>query len=203
MRMIGSYLRRRVRRVLEGISLRWNISPNLVSISTVFPAAAAVYFLMNKMYPAAVLLILASIALDMLDGKIARTQKKASKFGAYLDPMMDKVVELLIYMGLFLGGFKIEAFVALAGIFLIGAAKSWAFMVIPLKNFDWPAIGERAERYMILFPTLIVASFRESVLGISVVSAGLWLIAALVYAGTVQRMVFAKKIIEETKTMIK
>lgn len=195
--MIG----KRLRRIEKGITEKFlskihlGISPNWISAATLIPSLAAMYFIFQKHYLVAVVMILISVLLDMLDGAIARNEKKATKFGAYLDPMLDKFAEAFIYLGLFLSGFKLEAFLAFTGILLIGSAKSWAFLVIPLKNFDWPALGERAERYVILLLSFVIAPFKETVYDIPVISIALWIIIAMVYLGTIQRMVFAKKLI--------
>jgi phosphatidylglycerophosphate synthase len=195
--MLGKYLRRAEKRIFNNLAVsRYiKISPNLISLISPLPALFSVYFLMEKRYLFALPLICLSIILDLLDGAIARSSRKITKFGAYLDPMMDKFTEFFIYLGIFLAGYRLESFLAFAGILMIGSAKSWAFMVIPVGNFDWPAIGERAERYLILFISFILGSLSVTLYGFDALQIGLWIIIILVFTGTVQRILFAKKLI--------
>jgi archaetidylinositol phosphate synthase len=198
--MIGGWLRKYesafVNRILGIIKL--NVNPNSVSLLSLVPAAIAVLFFMQESYITGLILMQVSIFLDMLDGAIARKYNRPSKFGAYLDPMLDKFTEFFMYLGLFLAGFKLEAFLAFSGIMLIGSAKSWTFMVIPIKNFDWPGIGDRADRYSLIFIAMIASYFYPLVFGLNIISIALWIIILQVYIGTMQRMLFAKKIITKS-----
>ncbi|MFH1133518.1 MAG: CDP-alcohol phosphatidyltransferase family protein [Nanoarchaeota archaeon] len=197
--MLGKHLRPLERRIFERLTPKVAIHPNTVSLLTVPPAALSVYFLARSNFLAAGLLILLSLILDMMDGALARAGKRATPFGAYLDPMMDKLVEFCVYLGLFLAGFPLEAFLAFNGILLIGAAKAWAYTVVPGKNEDWPSIGERSERYLLLFLSFALAIAGLSFFGQHPVKLVLWLIIILVAIGTLQRMLFAKRLIENRK----
>lgn len=190
-RKIENYISKRYLRHLP------RIAPNIISFATLIPAAASIYFTVNKIYLLSTLMILLALLLDIMDGAIARNQKMMTRFGAYFDPMMDRFAEILIYFGLFLSGFQLESFLAIVGILLIGSAKAWAFMVVPIKNFDWPAIGDRSERYFILLIAFGIVHFKELIFERQVLSIALWIIIALVYFGTIQRIFFARSLIKK------
>ncbi|VVB81728.1 CDP-alcohol phosphatidyltransferase [uncultured archaeon] len=190
-RKIENYVGKRYLRRLP------RLAPNIISFATLIPAAGSIYFIINKLYLLSALMISLSLLLDVIDGSIARNQKMMTKFGAYFDPMMDRFAEALIYFGLFLSGFQLESFLAIVGILLMGTAKSWAFMIISIGNFDWPAIGDRSERYMVLLIALGIAHFKAFIFERPVISLALWIIIVLVYFGTIQRIFFAKSLIEK------
>ena len=174
------------------------IPPNVISVFTVPFAAIACYLIVQQKFLLAILFLIISILLDLTDGNVARETKKVSNFGKYLDPIMDKYVEILIYLGFMFLGFKTETFLAITGIMLIGSSKSWAFQVIPLKNFDWPSIGERTDRYSILIIGTILATFYPTIQGYTTLSLTLYLIAVLAHLGAIQRIFFAKKLIQSS-----
>lgn len=73
-------------------------------------------------------------------------------------------------------------------------------MVVPIGEHDWPAIGERMDRLILLNAGLVVFLFlprfrlgHAEVRTLSVVFAGLFVMGIV---GSVQRILYAKKIIE-------
>src|SRR3989344_4673041 len=77
-----------------------NVNPNIVSVVALMVAFAAGYFLwQNILLPAAVFVLLNGF-LDMLDGEIAKTYKKETKFGDFLDHSFDRIADVAILLGL-------------------------------------------------------------------------------------------------------
>lgn len=196
--MLGKILRGVERKTLERLRIGTRLSflsPNTYSLLSLACAVVAGVLIALQHNLAGFLGILASITCDLIDGAVARSTKKQSAFGAYLDPVVDTLAETAIYAGLFVL-FPIEAFIAITGILIIGAAKNWAFSVIPLKNFDWPGIGERTDRYLILLAALATSTATPTVGDLSLLRIALWLIGVLVWVGVIQRILFARRIIE-------
>jgi len=95
------------------------LSPNQYTLISLLFAFGAFYFLINgKLIFALISFLLASI-LDFIDGAVARTLKKETKKGAYLDTICDRYVE-----GIILFGFL---FLPLKEFFLL-PAKAWIFL---------------------------------------------------------------------------
>lgn len=65
--------------------------PNIITLAGLCAGLAAIQKAFNQQFDDAVLLILASAMLDMLDGALARLLKAQSKFGAQLDSLSDFV----------------------------------------------------------------------------------------------------------------
>jgi len=77
-----------------------DVNPNMVSIAALLVAITAGYFLwQNLLLPAAVFVLLNGF-LDMLDGEIAKTFKKETKFGDFLDHSFDRIADVAILLGL-------------------------------------------------------------------------------------------------------
>ncbi|GEM_PF-697449 len=201
--MLGSSLRKKCTKSLDkvGLLFAWtHIPPNVFSsLALVLAAAGALLFHLNHRFPAFVLIGLACLW-DTIDGGVARAQRRVTKFGYYLEGIIDKWVEVIIYLGLAVSGYALEAFLVISASLLLSFAKPRAAMVVPLGEHDWPAIGERFERLLILNAGLLVSLFRP------VVSIGrhdyptlalfLRLLFIILIIGGIQRILYAKKIIE-------
>ncbi len=176
------------------------INPNVFSIIALVFAGVAAYFLAVQDYLLGLIFVILASGWDCLDGSVARAQGKVSKFGNYLDALIDKYVEIIIYFGFALGGFSVEAYLVITGSLVLSYAKPRAAIVVPIDNRDWPAIGERSDRLLLLILILIfgilLPEFTIDTYTFSTVSMMLYLLAAVVYSGSVQRILYAKRIIK-------
>ena len=77
-----------------------NVSPNLLTILGIVFTALAVPLLATGRFFWGGLLVLLGAACDALDGHLARTSKKVSKFGALLDSTLDRIGDFLPLFGL-------------------------------------------------------------------------------------------------------
>lgn len=200
--MLGGKLRKKLENRLEVISsliARTGINPNVFSSIALVWAVLAAYFIANMyMVSGLIFVILASIW-DALDGSLARVSYKVTKFGNYLDAMIDRYVEIIILLGFAFSGFWIESFLVVSGSLLVSYTKARTALVVPIDNRDWPAIGERFERLLLLVIAIMISIFLPDFtileFKISTISFFLYLIAAIVYIGSVQRIFYAKNII--------
>jgi archaetidylinositol phosphate synthase len=173
------------------------LDPNFVTALAYPLCAIAGYLVYAKDYPLALVFVILSSVVDNLDGAIAKANNKKTAFGSYFDAMTDRIQEFFILLGFALSGYAVEAFVAVAASFMVSYAKARAEMIKPLGNMDWPSIGERAERLIIVMLVMVIAIFYPAVYGYSTISAGLWLLSAVAFIGTVQRFFFAKRILSK------
>ena len=201
--MFGSGLRKKCSKSLDkvGLLFAWtHIPPNVFSsLALVLAAGGALLFHLGHRLPAFVLIGLACLW-DTIDGGVARAQKRVTKFGYYLEGIIDKWVEVIIYLGLAVSGYALEAFLVISASLLLSFAKPRAAMVVPLGEHDWPAIGERFERLLLLNVGLLVALFWPSVRighhAVPTLAIFLRLLFVVVLVGGIQRILYAKKIIE-------
>jgi len=140
---------------------------------------------------------------DALDGSLARVLGKTSKFGNYLDALIDRYVEIIIFFGFALAGFEIEAFLVISGSLVVSYAKARTAIITQVDNHGWPTIGERLDRLVLLVIGMIISIFLPTItileFTVATTSFFLYLIAIVVYVGSIQRIFHAKKIIRETK----
>jgi archaetidylinositol phosphate synthase len=173
--------------------------PNVFSaLALVVAAAGALCFYWHRYVPAFIGIGIACLW-DTFDGAVARAEKKVTKFGYYLEGIIDKWVEIIIYAGFAFSGYALESFLVIAATLMESFAKPRAAQVVPIGEFDWPAIGERFDRLLLLniglFAFLFVPSFRlfgRDFRTLSVVFAALFI---MVFIGGIQRILFARKII--------
>lgn len=173
-----------IARILAG----FEISPNALTVlglaGSVLTAVAFAYRELNY----ALLFLLITSLLDALDGAVARVTNKTSKFGGFLDSVLDRYSDAFILLGLmlYLQKHYVLIFIVLAGSILVSYARARAELVIPKCDVG---IAERAERLIIL----IVATFLEAfkiLPGVDVFYAALVLLAVLTHATVLHRMVY-------------
>ncbi|MCD6522366.1 MAG: CDP-alcohol phosphatidyltransferase family protein [Candidatus Diapherotrites archaeon] len=201
--MIGKILRKKLEKgifnAIGEIIAKTGISPNTVTFLSLPIAAIGAYFIYLHQIPYALLFVALSVFVDNIDGAVARAQKRVTKWGSYFDAMCDKYVEMIIYIGFAFAGWPLESILAAAGTMINSYAKPCLAIRIPLGNEDWPAIGERAERLLLLIIGMFVSVFMPTIYGYSTISITLILVAILVNIGAIQRMMFAKHLIEVYK----
>ena len=204
--MLGGKLRKKLEKHLEAISsliARTGINPNVFSSIALVWAVLAAYFIANMdMVSGLIFVILASIW-DALDGGLARVTHKVTKFGNYLDAMIDRYVEIIILLGFAFSWFFIESFLVVSGSLLVSYAKARTSIVVPIGNHEWPAIGERPDRLLLLVIAIIASIFLPDFtifeFKILTTSFFLYLIAIIVYIGSIQRIFYAKKLINKNR----
>ncbi len=97
--------------------LRLGATPNGVTMFGAFGAvASALWFVPRGQILAAVIAITAFAFTDMLDGTMARLSGKTSRFGAFLDSTLDRVVDAAIFGTLAWYYFDIDRLTATAAL---------------------------------------------------------------------------------------
>jgi len=175
------------------------IEPNWVTVSSPLLALVAAYFIFESNLPIALLFIFLSIFADNVDGAIAKACNKKTLWGGYFDAMMDKYVEVILFSAFALSGYVIPALLALSGALVTSYAKARLAITIPIDNHDWPAIGERADRLLLLILGIAASCIYPFIYGHSTINLTLWIIAVITHIGAIQRMSYAKGLIKKHK----
>ncbi|MDD5111146.1 MAG: CDP-alcohol phosphatidyltransferase family protein [Candidatus Altiarchaeota archaeon] len=79
---------------------KFGLSPNawtMLTLAVAVPGFIALYY---RQLSAGLLFFFIAGCIDMVDGAVARFTKKTSAFGAFLDGVVDRYVEFLLYLGL-------------------------------------------------------------------------------------------------------
>ncbi|MGN6351598.1 MAG: CDP-alcohol phosphatidyltransferase family protein [Candidatus Nitrosocosmicus sp.] len=124
---------------------------------------------------------------DALDGAIARVTNKTSALGGFLDSIIDKVSEIIIFVGILIGNYTnpVLVLVTLSMAILVSYTRARAESVgVDLKG---KGIAERAERIIIL-AILAFIPFRDNI------SVALWIISIISIITVLQRLKIVSEI---------
>lgn len=169
-------------------------TPNQVTLLAIPFALGALYFVIQREWHLALVFALLSGLMDLLDGSVAQIRNMKSPFGNYLDAMVDKIQEVLLYAG-FASLYPIPTFLAVSSSLLVSYAKPRAALVVEMDNHDWPAAGERVDRMLVLGVGLLAAPFLPVHLLDQFWNSLLIGISVMCLIGLIQRMLYAKKLI--------
>ncbi|HRH23314.1 MAG TPA: CDP-alcohol phosphatidyltransferase family protein [Candidatus Magasanikbacteria bacterium] len=78
---------------LDRVLLRWLpewITPNRITIFRILTTPIVFFLTLNGFYKAGIVSFLLVASTDAMDGSLARTQNKITKFGMLIDPLADK-----------------------------------------------------------------------------------------------------------------
>ena len=92
-----------VYRVIEPVvasMVRWRVHPNAITtLGFAVTVAAGVLFHFDHVRWAGLFVLLGGI-LDIFDGQVARRSDLASKFGSFYDSTLDRISEIVVFLGL-------------------------------------------------------------------------------------------------------
>ncbi|QBQ54154.1 CDP-alcohol phosphatidyltransferase family protein [Nitrosococcus wardiae] len=100
LRAISQYYVRQILAPVVRLLARSRLSPNQISIAGFVLALIAMGILMAGYPVAAGILFLLGSSLDILDGALARLEKKITPFGAFLDSTLDRISEGAMLMAI-------------------------------------------------------------------------------------------------------
>ena len=103
------------------------------------------------------LLLAFSFSFDALDGAVARITKTSSKYGGYLDAVIDRYQEIAIYFTIaYVNDYWLVCFLAITGSLLVSYNKARTAVEIRIDNDKWPDLTERLERIILICAGLIL-----------------------------------------------
>jgi phosphatidylglycerophosphate synthase len=139
-----------------------------------------------------------SYAFDALDGALARQTGTASKFGGYLDAVVDRYEEIVTCLVIgWVNGWWPTLFVVVTGSLLISYNKARAAIETPIDNKAWPDLLDRPRRMFILGGGLILdgAIPVPGVLGGRLLYLALLCLGILAHFTAVQRFLRARRLL--------
>ncbi|MBA3766344.1 MAG: CDP-alcohol phosphatidyltransferase family protein [Acidobacteria bacterium] len=113
--------------------VRWlaygRINPNyLTLIGVSINIGCGLLFGFGHFFWAGVILIVANL-FDMLDGQVARLSGRVTRFGGFLDSSLDRLSDMVIFVGLMVFYARDTQFHSTLNVFLAGAAMMGSVMV--------------------------------------------------------------------------
>jgi CDP-diacylglycerol--glycerol-3-phosphate 3-phosphatidyltransferase len=191
-RMITQWVRKVTRWLVLPIAKfmgRLGVSPNLITVSGFLLNIGVAYVLARGDLRIGGVLVLAVAAFDGLDGTLARELKQSSRFGAFLDSVMDRFSESTVYGGLLALYIRqqntelaILIYAAIVGSLLVSYARARAEGVgVECKV----GLLTRVERVAVLVIGLLTEQMRIA----------LWVLAILANLTAIQRVVHVWRMI--------
>ena len=119
-------------RIIDAI-VRWlaygGIHPNiLTTIGVTINAACGVLFGFGEFFWAGIVLIVANL-FDMLDGNVARLTGNVTRFGAFLDSTLDRISDIVVFLGIMLFYARYTPEHSLLNVFLGGVGLMGSVLV--------------------------------------------------------------------------
>jgi CDP-diacylglycerol--glycerol-3-phosphate 3-phosphatidyltransferase/CDP-diacylglycerol--inositol 3-phosphatidyltransferase len=191
---------------IANLLLRLGVSPDAVTfVGTLGVSAGALVFFPQGMLATGVLVITAFVFSDLLDGHMARTSGRVSKFGAFWDSTLDRIADGAIFIGLALyfaweEPSKLYLVLCLVCL-LMGGVTSYARSRGETLGFSVKVgIAERADRLV----AILVLTFFSAVLDLPVLLyIALWGLAIASTITVAQRVwVVRKQALAEAQTTI-
>lgn len=150
---------------LEGLAKIVPLSPNQITISAVVLALLGFLAIYSNQLTLGFLLFLISGFLDAFDGVVARTKRRATNFGFFLDGVSDRIVEFLFILSFFFlpfTGISKEIMLLLLLFFSVAIpyVKAYAdhsHAITHAQTLKMGGIFERSER-LILFYLILISS---------------------------------------------
>jgi archaetidylinositol phosphate synthase len=160
-------LKEKVQKILTAearVARKIGLTPNaisLIGIILAFLSALAYVQWQNNNFNLllATFLLLLSGFCDALDGVLARLYQKITVFGGFLDSLLDRYADAIVYAGIIIGGLcdVLWGLIALTGSLLVSYSRARAEAAgIRMESVG---LAERAERMIILAIATIIAFF--------------------------------------------
>jgi CDP-diacylglycerol--glycerol-3-phosphate 3-phosphatidyltransferase/archaetidylinositol phosphate synthase len=177
------------------VFVKLHFTPDLITIlGLIFVIFGCVLFLIFKNPLLFGFILGVSLSTDFLDGAIARITNGATKFGGYLDAIIDRYQEISIYFTIgIVREYWLCSFLAITGSLMVSYTKARVAMVLPISNDNWPDLLERLERIILIISGLILEGLFP---GKNILYYFVILIAILAYFTAIQRFFRAKNIIK-------
>ena len=179
---------------------RLGVAPSALTLAgPVLTGLVCLWFVRSRAVVPFCLAMAAVGCLDGLDGAVARAGGRVTRFGAYLDAVCDRYVDVMVVLAAAsVTGYWALSMAALAGALLVSYAKARAAMEVPVSNLEWPDLMERAERSLLFGAGLAagaVISWRP--LGHDLFWWALVLLTGLTHGTVLQRVLRARRFIRE------
>jgi phosphatidylglycerophosphate synthase len=172
---------------LGPLARRVPLNPNVLTVTGFFMMAGAAVVIPFSLRLGGLLIILGGL-FDMFDGIVARTNGKATRFGAFLDSVLDRYSDAFLFLSI---AYYCAANSNLTGAFLSLGTLVGAFIISyarakaeGLGESCHTGIMERAERIILL----VIATLTGWIMPV------LWIMFPLTHITVIQRVYHVRKL---------
>jgi CDP-diacylglycerol--glycerol-3-phosphate 3-phosphatidyltransferase len=131
--MFGArFIGRSGQRIIDAM-VRWlaygHINPNILTvIGVALNVGCGLLFGLGHFFWAGIVLVVANL-FDMLDGQVARLSGRVTRFGGFLDSSLDRLSDMVVFVGLMVFYARDTEFHSTLNVFLAGAGLMGSVMV--------------------------------------------------------------------------
>ena len=130
--MFGASIGRGAQRIIDAM-VRWlamgHMNPNILTvIGVALNVGCGLLFGMGRFFSAGIALVVANL-FDMLDGQVARLSGRVTRFGGFLDSSLDRLSDMVVFVGLMVFYARDTQFHSTLNVFLAGAGLMGSVMV--------------------------------------------------------------------------
>jgi len=127
-----------------------NIDPNFITILAFVSAAFAGMFYYYNLILFGALFVLLNGFFDILDGQIAKTYKRTTKLGDFLDHLLDRFSDVIILLGITLSAYVPDFYGYMLIITTLLVSYLGTQSQIVLKKRNYGGLIGRADRLMLI-----------------------------------------------------
>lgn len=173
------------------------LTPNIISgigLALAF-FSALVYAHGHENLILAAALLISSGYCDLMDGAVARIYGMATAFGGFLDSMLDRYADVMIYFGLIISGLcsVFWGLTALAGSLLVSYSRARAEAAgVKMETIG---IAERPERMLLIVTASLVEVFVKGAIEVAMI-----ILALATNLTILQRSLHAYKVLKGRRT---
>lgn len=139
---------------LAALLARTGIPPNVITWSALAANLCAGVLFADGRFPEGGGMVVIAGLCDLLDGPVARLQNRVSLFGGFLDSILDRYSDFLLFLGLLVYYVEVDRFryvvlagAAMAGAVMISYAKARAASLVPESDVGF---WDRPERLALI-----------------------------------------------------
>lgn len=174
---------------LASLAGKIDIDPNIVTLAGFGVTVVAAVSLTFNLFIGGILLLIGGI-LDLLDGVIARVNNRATKFGAFLDSVLDRYSDAFLLLGVSLYYLRNNSITGLilSLLTMIGA------LIISYAKARAEGLGEKCDAGIMERPERIILLAFGALTGW--LFPVMWVMAILTHVTVIQRVFHVSKVMK-------
>jgi len=184
------------------ILIKLNVNPNTFTVlGLVITAAGSILLLLDPNWVrwAGALILIGGIC-DIIDGKLARSSGRVTKFGALFDSSIDRYSEVLMFFGIAAFYVKLDSYLmSVVSFIALGGSTMVSYVRARAESLGFEAkVGmmQRPERIvaigsgaLLYFPIFQISIFHVENYGVTLLDIALWVVAIFANYTAIHRII--------------
>jgi phosphatidylglycerophosphate synthase len=179
--MLGEKLGHPFDKPLESIAKKISLNPNTITFTGFIVTLLAAVVLSRDLFLGGVMVLVGGF-FDVLDGVVARVNAKSSRFGAFLDSVLDRYSDAFILLGI---GWNLFNRSNLTGVVLCLGTLVGAFL-ISYSRARAEGLGESCSKGLLERPERVILISFGAITGFII--PALWVLVVLTHFTVLQRV---------------